>query len=210
MEAKQGAKDCVIMTTKFDLARGEKKKQVDFPRAFDRDVEVLCWIKDFRFVTYDGSPYSVDAWATDVTPKGFTAHASGSRCAERLVATWIVHYKGKPKVASGSFSTEDMEDREDEQAENGGRVEFAKGTFSKPPVVLVGLSQFDHAGGRDLRLGVYVTAVDESGFDWQLSQYPNALPNVCQADCLQTLGVRTPKMPFVVLKQRTWHLTLFE
>ncbi|KAF2170199.1 hypothetical protein M409DRAFT_64534 [Zasmidium cellare ATCC 36951] len=171
MEAKQGAKDCIIMTTKWDLAAGEKKKRVDFPREFDRDAEVLCWIKDFRFLTYDGSPYSVDVWASDVTPKGFTANASGSRCAERLGVTWIVYYKGKNKVASGSFSTEDVEDREDEQPENAGRVEFAAATFSKPPTVLVGLSQFDHAGSRDLKLGVYVTAVDESGFDWQLNTW---------------------------------------
>lgn len=178
MEVKQGAKDCVVCTTKWDLASGEKKKQVDFPRAFEKDIEVLCWIKDFRFSTYDESPYSVDIWASDVSSKGFTACASGSRNAERLAATWIVYYKSKPKVASGTFSTEDLEKREDEQAENAGRVEFPGGRFKKPPTVLVGLSQFDHAGGRDLRVGVYVTAVDASGFDWQLSEF-QAQP--CQA-----------------------------
>lgn len=128
-------------------------------------------MKDFRYSTWnDETPFCFDAWATELDDSGFAANVSGSGNAERLAVTWIVWYRGKGKVASGTFGTEDVVGRKGEAAKNCGRVVFPQGLFDKTPTVLVGLSQFDLAGGRDLRIGAYVDKVDTSGFQWQLRE----------------------------------------
>ncbi|KAK5127175.1 hypothetical protein LTR85_008536 [Meristemomyces frigidus] len=171
MEAKQGAKDCLLMSTSFDLSKAEKQKEVTFPTSMETEVEIVHWIQDFRFSTEGEEPYVCDFWPSNVTSKGFTANADCSESAERLTVTWIVYKKGKAKVASGSFSTDDIEDRDDNDAQNSGRVEFAEGAFNKAPAVLVSLSQFDLAGGRDLRIGVRVGGISEKGFTWHLNTW---------------------------------------
>ncbi|KAI6815711.1 hypothetical protein KC340_g15440 [Hortaea werneckii] len=173
MEAKQGAQDCMIFTTTFDLTQGEKQTKVYFPHELTTEVEVEHWINGFRFNTEGGEqePYECDCWETHLNPKGFMAHASGSKKLERLDVTWIVYKKGKKKVASGTFGTQDIEDREEGEAENTGRIEFAQGQFSSTPTVLVGISQFEIAGGRDLRLDVHAGGVSSTGFTWRLDTW---------------------------------------
>ena len=171
MEAKIDAKDCMIFGVLHDLTQGETKKAIRFPHTWETEVEVVPWLQDFRIGTEDSNvAYTCDCWASDITNEGFTAQVSTSRNVERLVVTWIVYKKGKKKVASGTVSTEDIEDREEEAPLNSGRVEFAHGHFQKPPTVLMALSQFDLAGGRDLRVGAFVEDIDESGFTWHLSK----------------------------------------
>ncbi|EME46680.1 hypothetical protein DOTSEDRAFT_22724 [Dothistroma septosporum NZE10] len=165
MEAKQGAKDCMILTTRWDLTSGESKKKIAFPRAFEGELEVLCWIKDFRFRTWcDTASYTLDVKASNVTATGFTAVAKGSRNTQRLTTTWIIHRKGKPKVASGTFRT-----LGDGPASNTGRIAFPRGAFIRKPTVLVALSGFDLAGDGDLSIGTYATSVSPGGFDWHLN-----------------------------------------
>ncbi|KAK5129601.1 hypothetical protein LTR08_003032 [Meristemomyces frigidus] len=171
MEAKQGAKDCMLLGTSFDIASGEKQKKVTFPHPMEKEVEIAHWVQDFRFNTEEGGPYECDFWASHVTAEGFTANASGSKNAERLDATWIVYKKGKHHVASGSFSTDEIEGRDENKAQNSGRVEFPKGAFTKSPTVLLALSQFDLAGGRDLRIGVRAENVSDTGFIWHLNSW---------------------------------------
>lgn len=153
MEVKQGASDCMIFTTTWNLSDGERRKDVKFSRRQRRGVEILGWIKDFRFRTWDDQTYSCDIWASHITAEGFTANVSGSKTAERVVATWIVYYEGKPKVASGTFGAANVEKRHEADPSNRGRVVFPKGAFEKAPTVLVALNQFDLEGGRDMRLG---------------------------------------------------------
>lgn len=171
LEAKQGAKDCAFVSTTFDLANGEKEKAVKFSQAFPKgtDVQVVGWVQSFRFDTEKGEDYACDFWATKVTPKGFTAHAECGSNTERLTVTWIALKKGKSKVATGSFNTEKGEEGEDSR-EIRGNVEFDEGVFDKAPTVQVALSQFELAGGKDLRIGVEVEDVTEDGFSWVLSK----------------------------------------
>lgn len=175
MEVKQGANDCMIFTTSWILSDGERKRNVKFPRRQLRGLEILGWIKDFSFRTWDNQPYSCDIWASNITAEGFTANVSASKTAERVVATWIVYYEGKPKVASGTFGTNDIEQRREADPRNSGRVVFPRGTFEKAPTVLVALNQFDLAGGRDMRLGASVSSVSKTGFAWQLGRFSGSL-----------------------------------
>jgi len=168
LEAKQGAKDSAFVTTTFDLVGGETEKAVQFEQAFPKgsDVQVVGWIQSFRISTEKGEDYACDFWATKVNSKGFTAHAECGGNTERLTVTFIALKKGKDKVAAGSFSTEkDGEEGENSQ-EMKGRVDFEDGVFDKAPTVLVALSQFELAGGKDMRIGVEVEDVSEDGFSW--------------------------------------------
>ena len=85
--------------------------------------------------------------------------------------TWIVHKKDKKKLVTGSFSSEDAQGRKENAPEASGKVEFEEGMFEKAPTVLAALSQFDLAGRRDLRVGVEITDVSETGFTWKLSKW---------------------------------------
>ena len=195
LEAKQGAKDCAFVSTTFDLANGETEKTVEFEQAFPKgsDVQVIGWIQSFRFGTEEGKDYACDFWATKVNAKGFTAHAECGENTERLTVTYIALKKGKDKVATGSFSTEnDGEEGEDAQ-EIKGQVDFKEGSFDKAPTVLVALSQFELAGGKDLRVSVEVENVSESGFSWLIRKWHCAKVCVPSADTDQVHGETTQR-----------------
>ncbi|KAL1590017.1 hypothetical protein WHR41_01392 [Cladosporium halotolerans] len=175
LEAKQGAKDSVFLTTTFDLANGEKEKSVQFPEAFPKgtQVDVVGWMQSFRIGTEEGKDYACDFWATRINNKGFTAHADCGDNTERLTVTWIALKKGKNSVATGSFNTGSDEDAGEKSQERRGNVEFGEGVFEKAPTVLVALSQFELAGGKDLRIGVDVEDVSEEGFSWVIRTWGN-------------------------------------
>jgi len=193
IEAKQGAKDCLFLSTAFDLANGETEKQVDFPQAFPKgtDVEVVGWIQSFRFGTEKGEDYVCDFWPKKVNNKGFVAHAECGGSAERLTVTWVVMKKGKQSVVTGNFSTSNDGDEEGSGfQEASGSVNFEEGAFDKAPTVLVALSQFDLEGGKDLRVGVEVEDVSEEGFSWTLRE------------CSFEVG--TSRVPLLTISIGTW------
>lgn len=190
LEAKQGAKDCAFISTTFDLANGETEKAVEFEQAFPKgsEVQVIGWIQSFRFGTEEGKDYACDFWATKVTAKGFTAHAECGENTERLTVTYIALKKGKDKVATGSFSTENDGEEGENAQEIKGQVNFKEGTFDKAPTVLVALSQFELSGGKDLRVGVEVQDVSESGFSWVIRKWHCATMCFTSADTDQIHG----------------------
>jgi hypothetical protein len=190
LEAKQGAKDCAFVSTTFDLANGEKEKAVEFEQAFPKgsEVQVIGWIQSFRFGTEEGKDYACDFWATKVTAKGFTAHAECGENTERLTVTYIALKKGKDKVATGSISTENDGEEGENAQEIKGQVSFEEGSFDKAPTVLIALSQFELAGGKDLRVGVEVEDVSESGFSWVIRKWHCATMCFTSADIDQVRG----------------------
>lgn len=210
LEAKQGAKDCAFVSTTFDLANGETEKTVEFEQAFPKgsDVQVIGWIQSFRFGTEEGKDYACDFWATKVNAKGFTAHAECGESTERLTVTYIALKNGKDKVATGSFSTEnDGEEGKDAQ-EIKGQVDFKEGTFDKAPTVLVALSQFALAGGKDLRVGVEVENISESGFSWVIRKWHCATVCFKSADIYQVHGETMQKVHCKVRKLLTLPLAI--
>lgn len=186
METKASAKDSLVMNTTFDLTKGENEKSLKFPKPFAKDVEVEVhgWVHGFRFSTEEKKDYQMDFWPSKVRNNGFTAHVESN--AERVDVTWVICKKGKKKVASGSFSTEDAEGRKENAPEASGEVTFeGDASFDKAPTVLVAMSQFDLAGGRDLRLGVEVTDVTKDGFKWTISK--SADTRACRESCWLTV-----------------------
>jgi hypothetical protein len=204
LEAKQGAKDCAFVSTTFDLENGEKEKSVQFETPFAKgaDVQVVGWVQSFRFGTEDAEKdYACDFWATKVTPKGFTAHAECGENTERLTVTYIALKKGKDKVATGSFSTDGGEEGESAQ-EIKGKVDFEEGAFDKAPTVLVALSQFELAGGKDLRVGVEVEEVTESGFSWVIRKWIRWMSDGTSANFDQVHGEMMLRALCTVLRLR--------
>jgi hypothetical protein len=202
LEAKQGAKDSAFVTTTFDLANGETEKAVQFEQAFPKgsDVQVVGWIQSFRISTEKDEDYACDFWATKVNSKGFTAHAECGGNTERLTVTFIALKKGKDKVAAGSFSTEKDGEEGENSKEMKGRVDFEEGVFDKAPTVLVALSQFELAGGKDMRIGVEVEDVSEDGFSWVIRKLTSMLAKDTRTDTHQGLGEMMRKTHFTARK----------
>lgn len=205
LEAKQGAKDCAFVSTTFDLANGEIEKTVEFEQAFPKgsDVQVVGWVQSFRFNTEEGKDYVCDFWATKVNAKGFTAHAECGENTERLTVTYIALKKGKDKVATGTFNTENDGKEGENSQDIKGRVDFEDGVFDKAPTVLVALSQFELAGGKDLRIGVEVQDVSESGFSWVLRECVPLMPFGSSTNIDQVHGVTMQKARYTAQRLRS-------
>lgn len=203
MEAKQEAKDCMFLETSFDMTEQEHSKSLKFPRPATKgaEYEVIGWLKGFRFATDNEDDYVLDFWPSKVTAKGFTANASGSSSCERISTMWIVYPKDKNKVASGSFSADEAEGRKENSPEATGQVEFPEGKFDKAPTVVTALSQFDLAGGRDLRIGVEVTDVTNEGFSWKLRKSTEPSRMSLFSDPRQILGEMARRTLCMVLRQ---------
>ncbi|KAK5678753.1 hypothetical protein LTS10_009197 [Elasticomyces elasticus] len=131
---------------------------------------------DFNFRGGDAARegFSVSAYASDVTTKGFTANVKGSSNLDKCEYVWIAVRKDKQGSVSGSFGTADVKSRKGLASQNSGRVDFPQGKFNKKPNVIAALSSFDLAGGKDLRVGVEVKDVSKTGFTWHLNTWGEA------------------------------------
>ena len=83
---------------------------------------------------------------------------------------------------------EEGEDSQENSHEIKGQVDFREGDFDKAPTVLVALSQFELAGGKDLRVSVEVENVSESGFSWVIRKWHCATVCSTSADNDQVHG----------------------
>ena len=203
LEAKQGAKDSAFVSVTFDLENGETEKTVQFEQAFPKgtDVQVVGWMQSFRIGTEKGEDYACDFWATKVNAKGFTAHAVCGGNTEWLTVTYIALKKGKDKVATGSFNTGNDGKEGEGAKESKGRVNFEEGVFDKAPTVLVALSQFELAGGKDLRIGVEVEDVSQDGFSWVIRKLATPFARNAYTDIGdQVLGETIRKAHFTARK----------
>ncbi|KAJ9624976.1 hypothetical protein H2203_004927 [Taxawa tesnikishii (nom. ined.)] len=154
----------------------ENSKQIKFPRALDRDAEVVCWLNRIDMASGEDRNYRVHAYATHVTSEGFTAHIDtwSDTMLNGAAMCWIAFPKDKQLVASGSFSTGDVRSWSNPKPKNSARVSFKQGKFAKPPTVLVALNMLDMAGNSDLRVKVDADEVTEEGFRWHLDTWEDS------------------------------------
>ena len=75
-------------------------------------------------------------------------------------------------------------------------MDFEDGVFDKAPTVLVALSQFELAGGKDMRFGVEVEDVSEDGFSWVIRKLNSLVAKNTCTDSYQALGEMMRKTLF--------------
>ena len=156
-------------------ARSENSKEIRFPHAFKRDCEVVCWLSRLDMAGGETN-YRLRAYATNMTPHGFTAHIDtwGDSVLNGAAMTWIAFPKNKRLVQSGSFGTGDVRSWSNPKPKNSTRVNFSQNAFQRKPTVLVALNMLDMGGNSDLRIRVHADEVTEQGFQWHLDTWDDS------------------------------------
>lgn len=150
----------------------ENAKNIRFQRPFIGDCEVVCWLSRIDMAGGETN-YRIRAYATNITPHGFTAHIDtwADSILNGAAMCWIAFPKNKASVQSGNFGTGDVRSWSNPKPKNSARLAFKEGSFKKPPTVLVALNFLDMAGNSDLRIKVDANEVDEQGFRWHLDTW---------------------------------------
>ncbi|KAF1344042.1 hypothetical protein BDV97DRAFT_402995 [Delphinella strobiligena] len=156
-------------------AQRENAKDIRFQRPFAGECEVVCWLSRIDMAGGETN-YRIRAYATNITPHGFTAHIDtwADSILNGAAMCWIAFPKNKPSVQSGNFGTGDVRSWSNPKPKNSARFAFKAGSFKRPPTVLVALNLLDMAGNSDLRIKVDADEVDEQGFRWHLDTWDDS------------------------------------
>lgn len=186
IEHKAKAKDCIFgQFDTLDISSKSKTKgpqkehsmKVEFPRPFESECEVVCWLNRIDMESEDRN-YRIRVYATNVTPRGFTAHIDtwSDSVLNGAAMCWIAFPKHKKYVQSGSFSTGDVRSWSNPRPKNSAKVKFEDDRLKgdKAPTVLVALNMLDMAGNSDLRVKVDVDEITGEGFRWHLDTWDDS------------------------------------
>lgn len=189
MEHKSSAKDCIFgqFDTQETTPKGsatpkkmqsthshqENSKAIRFPSPFKEAPEIICWLNRIDMASGSDRNWRIRAYATAITPQGFTAHLDSwsDSILHGAAMCWVAFPKNKKHVASGSFNTSDVRSWSNPKPKNSALAKFKEGVFDKKPTVLVALNMLDMAGNADLRVEVDVDRVDKQGFRWRLDTW---------------------------------------
>lgn len=183
MEHKADSKDCLFgqfdtqenaspaaSKAKTPTHQQEHSSHITFPRPFAEPPEIICWLNRIDMASGSDRNWRIRAYASTITPTSFTAHidAWSDSVLHGAAMCWIAYPARKTRVASGSFSTQDVRSWSNPKPKNSAVVKFKEGVFRKPPTVLVALNMLDMAGNADLRVAVDAEQVGPEGFRWRL------------------------------------------
>ncbi|KAL1297039.1 hypothetical protein AAFC00_004630 [Neodothiora populina] len=191
IEHKSSARDC--LSGRFDTKelrsedskedpnprKGDREfaKEIRFKRPFQDECKVVCWLSRINMVGGE-SNFRIRAYATKVSPEGFTAHIDtwSDSVLNGAAMCWIAFPKNKPHVQSGSFNTSEVRSWSNPKPNNSARVGFDEDAFEpgKSPTVLVALNMLDMAGNSDLRIRVDTEKVTDRGFTWHLDTWDDS------------------------------------
>jgi hypothetical protein len=158
--------------------RQEWSKRCRFPNSFkgSEPPEVVCWLNRLDIESGNERNFRINAYVTGLRTDSVAFHLDtwGDCNLNGAALCWIAFSKGKKRVDCGSFSTSDVRPWHVARSENSQSVNFKKGWFDKPPIVLVALNNLDMAGNADLRIRVDATDIDKDGYTWHLESWGNS------------------------------------
>lgn len=149
-------------------------RRIDFPRPYVQTPHVIVWLNLLDMSC--AANWRVSAYATDVTPTGFTLHldtwADSVLYAAR--AAWVAHSAGSQIITSGSFNTNDVRAWDRPQLRNSGAISFPY-RLSQSPRVTVGLNSIDVYCKSNLRIAAAVSDASETGMTWHLDSWADTV-----------------------------------
>ncbi|KAK3369907.1 hypothetical protein B0H63DRAFT_497148 [Podospora didyma] len=151
-------------------------KRITFSRPFaSAPPKVVVWLNKIDIL--GSKNYRVKAFATDISTTAFTLHLDtwSDTTLYRAAASWIAYPASKQGVASGSISTDDIRPSQPPVAANSARLNFASGTFTAAPKVLIALNTIDVGQSQNLRLKTSADGVSKDGFTWHIDGWSNTV-----------------------------------
>ncbi|KAL8651003.1 MAG: hypothetical protein Q9210_003496 [Variospora velana] len=116
------------------------------------------------------------SYATDIDTKGFTVHIDSWDITIMYQAgmNCLAYPANQTNVASGAFSTDDIQPAHKHQLENTATVKF-DASFAKTPKIAMALSGFDFGCKKNLRLRLSTSAVTPTGVTWHLQAWEDSI-----------------------------------
>ncbi|WEW58278.1 hypothetical protein PRK78_003746 [Emydomyces testavorans] len=160
----------------WNQPKQKTSRSITFPRAYNSPPQVLIWMK--RLDLKKDADLRASAYLTDITATSFTIHINtwGSATVYSCAVSWIAYPSDKKDIASGTFSTREIDPWESIPLENSGQLSFNK-TFQKTPKVLLGLRRIDVDGQRNLRIKLSASSISKTGMTWHIDSWGDTLLN---------------------------------
>lgn len=172
---------CGSFSTLEDHPENEQRirttRLINFKRRYSAPPRVVVWLTAFHMDHTKN--WCIKAYATHITPTGFTIHIEtwGDTVLYSATASWVAHTADKVGVASGSFGTVDMRPAIHPQPYNSGYIEFGKDVFDAPPRILAAISSFDIGCVENLRISMDASAVNATGMTWRINTWDGTVLN---------------------------------
>lgn len=159
----------------WDKPIPQTSRRIKFDRSYGAAPSIVVWLNQLDMEI--GRNWRVKAYATDIDAHGFTIHID--TWADSILwsasASWIAYPAGKPGVASGRYSTEDMRPWNQPQLFNAGRADFPEGAFEGPPKVLIALNSLDMDQAHNLRVKLSADSVSKNGMNWHIDAWADTV-----------------------------------
>ena len=163
----------------WDKPQASTSRRINFSRSYAQTPRVIIWLNSLDMSCK--ANWRANAYATDVTPAGFTLHLD--TWADSVLydarATWVAYSAASQNIASGSFSTNDIRPWNQPQPSNSGLIAFSQ-PLSQIPRVTVGLSSIDIDCGHNLRINASITNVSQTGMTWHLDSWADTVLYFCR------------------------------
>jgi hypothetical protein len=145
--------------------------RIDFPYAYDTPPKVVALLSDFN--SQNSGPAVIHVWIDDITTTCLSILASGWDGLRSISAAWFACFQELKGISCGmtdvSWShwnptgpTWDVTQQAFTDC-----VNFARGDFAKPPVVLQGIRGFTVAKLGAVRLTSSLNTVTRQGCNWK-------------------------------------------
>ncbi|KAF4452084.1 metalloprotease protein [Fusarium austroafricanum] len=146
-------------------------RRINFDRPFSSPPKVVIWLSQLDMDK--NKNWRVDATATNITPTGFTLNLNtwADTILYAASANWVAYPSNKANVTSGRFSITDVRPWSKPQLQNTGRVSFPSGTFSNPPLILIGLNNLDIDYHQNLRIKLGADNISAGGMNWRIDSW---------------------------------------
>ncbi|KIP12637.1 hypothetical protein PHLGIDRAFT_61455 [Phlebiopsis gigantea 11061_1 CR5-6] len=147
-------------------------RRINFSRPYAAPPKVVVWLNS---VDTGGEVCRVRAYASGITPSGFTVHLEtwSSTKLWSAGATWFAHSADRSDIRSGTFSIGEFRTWETPWLKNIGRVSFEGFPFDHPPRVFTALNELDVSNNTNVRVVLYIDAeqLTSTGMDWHIDSW---------------------------------------
>lgn len=148
---------------------------ITFPRSYAAPPTVVVMLVGLDM--QHNRSWRVRTYVTNVTATNFIIHIDtwDNTILHSAAATWIAYPTGLPKVASGTFNTQDVRPLHPAQLNTVGHVSFNHGVFATRPHALLAFNSLDIDCRRNMRVRLDYSNMTTAGMTWHISGWGNTI-----------------------------------
>lgn len=152
----------------------KNSKRCTFSTPFSEPPQVVCWI---NFIDVDHTKNCrLAVYPTDIDAQGFTGNIDSWSDTVMFAAgmTWIAYPSKQQRVASGTFSTNNVRQWNQPCPDTSGQVNFGN-AFTTTPKLMMALNFIDYDFSHNTRFRCSTSSVTQSNFVWHLTTWADSI-----------------------------------